>query len=60
MDLREKIAEIRIKYLSGEFTYEQAKKTAEPLIDQFNAKAKEIAKKHKRKPLKVSFVGMMR
>ena len=60
MDLREKITEIKVRFLAGELTYEQAKKSADPFISQFNEKAKEIAKKHKRKPIKINFVGMMR
>lgn len=57
---REAIADIRRRMLSGVISYEQAQIEAKPVIDAINAKAAELAKKHKVRASKVNFAGLMR
>lgn len=52
--------DIRRRMLRGEISYEEAKTEATPIIDEINAKAKELAKKHKVRASKVSFAAIMR
>jgi hypothetical protein len=60
MDYRTRIQEIRGAFLRGELTYDQAKETAQPLIDEMNVKAEAIAKEHGQKFRKFTFNGIMR
>ncbi len=54
------IAEIRRRYYSNEITREEAKQLAEPILERVNIRAKEIAKKHDKKPYKIDFTNAMR
>lgn len=58
---QQKIADIRRRMLNHEITYDQAKTEAQPIIDDINAAAKQLAKKYKmRGAPKVSFAAIMR
>lgn len=57
---REKIRNIRMRMFAGEITYAEAKIEAQPIIDEINAKAKELAKKYNTTAPKMSFAAMMR
>lgn len=57
---RDKLYGIRKQMLSGQITYDEAKEQAAPIIEAINAKAKEIAKKHGKRPQLVSFGAIMR
>ena len=59
-DNREKLYGIRAKLVSGRITYDEAKAEAAPVIEAINLKAKEIAKKHGKRPQTVSFGAIMR
>lgn len=54
------IAEIKRKYYSNEITREEAQLLAEPVLERVNNRAKEIAKKHGKKPYKIDFTNAMR
>jgi len=43
-----------------EESYEKAKELATPVINSFNEKAKEIAKKYGKRPIKKTFAGCFR
>jgi hypothetical protein len=58
--MKEKLDEIKIKYLSKEISYEEAKRQSKPLIDEFNEKAKQIAKKYNKRPKLIGFAGIFR
>jgi hypothetical protein len=51
---------IRMKLLSGEIPYDEAKKEAAPHLEAVNEKAAEIARKHGKKPHKFTFSEMMK
>jgi hypothetical protein len=55
-----KIADIRRRMLSHDITYDQAKTEAQPIIDNINTAANQLAKKHKLRAPKVSFAAIMR
>ncbi len=55
-----KIADIRRRMLTHEISYEQAKAEAQPIIDDINTAASQLAKKYKLRAPKVSFAAMMR
>lgn len=59
-DNREKLYGIRAKLVSGQITYDEAKEQAAPIIAAINERAKEIAKKHGKRPQTVSFGAIMR
>lgn len=59
-DNREKLYGIRKQMLSGQITYDEAKELAAPVIEAINTKAKEIAKRHGKRPQLVSFGAIMR
>lgn len=54
------IEAVRKQMLSGELTYDEAKEAAAPIINRINTRAKEIAKKHGKRPQLVSFAAIMR
>lgn len=54
------IDRIRKAMCSGTISYAEAKEQAAPVIERINNRAKEIAKKHGRRPQLVSFAGVMR
>lgn len=60
MEYRTKIEALRHKYLRGEVTLDEAKKQAQPLIDQMNAKAEKIAKEFGKRHKKFTFGYLFR
>lgn len=60
MNLREELLPIKMAFISGEISYEEARNKCQPIIDNFNQKAKEIAKKHGRKFKNLTFTGLFR
>lgn len=54
------IESIRKAMLSGKITYDEAKEQAAPVIARINERAKEIAKKHGRRPQYINFAAVMR
>lgn len=59
-DYRLKIETIKMKMLYGLSTYEEAKAEAQPIIDEMNKKAKEIAHRHHRTHKKFTFSQLTR
>lgn len=59
-DNMEKIAEIKRLYNTGEITRDEAYERAQPILDEIDKRGREIAKKHGRKYVKLSFVSLMR
>ena len=57
---RKQIEQIKCNLFIGAITYDEAKKQAQPIIDEMNAKGLEIAKKHNRKFRPFTFTGLMR
>ena len=51
---------IRRRMQNGELTYEQAKDEAQPILEQINATAKQLALKYNLPPRKVSFAELIR
>lgn len=60
MDYMEELDKIRSTYFIGLLTYEEAKVQCQPILDKMNERAKEIAKKHGKKPLVIKFAGLFR
>lgn len=60
MDLIKELEPIKIAFMSKQISYEKAKELATPAINSFNEKAKEIAKKYGKKPIKKTFAGCFR
>lgn len=59
-DYRNAIQNIRFRMLHGLISYDEAKKEAQPIIDEMNKKALEISKKHGRRFSKFTFSSLMR
>ena len=59
-DYYNKINQIRTQLNVGLITYDQAKKIAQPIIDEMNEKAREVAKKYNQKHHNFTFAAMMR
>lgn len=59
-DYRNKIELIKMKMLYSSLTYEEAKAEAQPIIDEMNKRAKEIAHRHRRKHKNFTFSTLMR
>lgn len=59
-DYRNILETIKIKMLHGYLTYDEAKAEAEPIIEEMNQKAKDIALRHRRKHKKFTFSSLMR
>lgn len=57
---REKIDQVRHRLAIGELSYEEALAIAAPVIASMNERAEAIAKKHKRRPIKFTFISLMR
>lgn len=57
---RAEIADIQLRYLSGEINREDAERLGQPVLDRINARAATIAKKHNRRPYKITFSEAMR
>jgi hypothetical protein len=60
MNLLDEIQPIKCMFIAKEINYEEAKKLAKPIIDAYNEKAKVIAKKYNKKPIKLQFAGLFR
>jgi hypothetical protein len=60
MNFKESIENIRQQLLRKEISYQEAKVKVTPLVVEFNKKAAEIARKHKRKFRPISIVGIFR
>ena len=56
----DRIHEIKTMYMSGLIDYDEAKKRAEPIIEEMNKRGAEIAKKHGRKFPGVKLASLMR
>lgn len=54
------IQSIRFLLKTGEISYDEAKKRAEPVIKLMNTRIEEISKEYGMTPRKVSFIGLMR
>ena len=59
-DYQNAICAIRDKFLNGYLTYDEAKKEAQPIIDEMNEKARVIAKKWGRKHTNFTFGALIR
>ena len=59
-EFRNKIAEIRRDLYLGTITYDEAKAKAQPIIDEMNRAASDIAAKYGKKHHGFSFVSLMR
>lgn len=57
---QDKMRSIRRRMQNGELTYEQAKDEAQPILEQINATAKQLALKYNLPPRKVSFAELIR
>lgn len=57
---RDIILDIRNRLYWGVITYDEAKAEAEPIIEKMNERIAEIAKKHGKRPYKLSFAALMR
>lgn len=57
---QQKIQNIRCRMMSGEISYEQARREAEPVIANINSTAKRLAKKHNLRAKLLSFEELMR
>lgn len=54
----EKLTEIMAQNFSGKIPYEEAKQKASPIIEGFNKRSLELAKKAKKRPILLSFEKM--
>lgn len=59
-DYQNKINQIRGKMLRGELTYDEAKKEAQPIIDDMNKIGREIAAKYGKRHSNFTFAYLMR
>ena len=57
---REQLECIKFKFYTGQISYYQAKEEAQPVIDEMNAKGKEIAKKYNQRFKPFTFSSLMR
>lgn len=57
---REAIKSIKRQYDSGLISRERAKELAQPIINRVNERALLVAKRHNKKPYKLSFTSLMR
>ena len=60
MNHRALLNDIKIKLQLGIIKYDEAKKEAEPIIEEMNKKGKEIAKKFKQRFKPFTFASLMR
>lgn len=56
----EELQLIKLQYYSKEIDYKEAKKLAEPFINEMNNQSVVIAKKYNQKPKLISFSSFMR
>lgn len=57
---RLKMQDIRRRMLRGDITYAEAKAEAEPIIEAIYEQSKIIAKKYKRRAVRLNFASLMR
>lgn len=57
---RAKIDLIKVRLYGGQITFAQAMEEVEPLVDEMNAKGKEIARKYKRRYTKITASYVLR
>ena len=60
MSTMDEILHIRLRLLSKELSYEEAKELAMPIIEEMNKKSAEIAKKYNVRAKKFNFSSLMR
>lgn len=60
MNFREQIEQIKIEMMYGHLTYDEAKAKAQPIIDEMNKKAREVAKRWNKKHYNFTFPALMR
>lgn len=60
MNLIQELEPIKIAFMSGQIDYKKAKEVSMPIIEKFNERAKEIAEKYGKKPIKKTFAGCFR
>jgi len=58
--LKQKSRDIRVLYLNGKITRDEAKKELKDFIKYYNETAKKLAKKYDMKPYKFCFASFMR
>lgn len=59
-DFQDKIETIRIKMLRGILSYDEAKATAQPIIDQMNEIGRKVAAKYGKRHTDFTFASLMR
>ena len=59
-EYRAKLGQIKGKMLRGELTYDEAKKEAQPIIDEMNKLGREIAAKYGKRHTNFTFGYLMR
>ena len=52
--------DLRGKLLTGQVTYDEAIKIAQPVLDEMNKKGEMIAKKHGKKYRKITYISVFR
>jgi len=52
--------DLRGKMLSGILSYDEARKAADPIINEMNEKAAQVAKKYKKHAIKFNFANLTR
>lgn len=57
---REEIGNIKLALNLGQLTYAEAKEQAKPILDEINAKSRELAKKYGRSHRNLTFEEIMR
>lgn len=60
MTIKREIENIKAELINGIISYDDAKAKAQPVIDELNRKAREIAKKYGKKHHNFTFAGLMR
>lgn len=60
LDNREAVNEIKLKLVTGQVTYEEAKELCQPIIERMYQKQLEIGKKYGKKPRKISALMLLR
>jgi hypothetical protein len=60
MKYQEFFFDLRGKLLSGILSYDEARKAADPIINEMNEKAAQVAKKFNKRPIKFNFAHLTR
>lgn len=58
MNTKERLTDIMCRQAMNEISYEEARKEAEPIIEEFNTRSIELANKAKKRPILLSFDKM--